>query len=415
MKARGEHNRDADGALLVSRDFERDQQGPLVEASLVVPYADIGLLQGAHQIAYELTAISAGRVCWVQTSELTRVTVGAGVRQTLAQTRPAATGAVETQKSPVLLGGKAVAGGVGPIERRSIDVVEARAAAAPVRENVAVSIPGRYDRQLLRSTKGPPSAAQSTEAYLATWPKERPWYPLSQVRSNAERRVYFATNRSPVESDATTGRCFGNDVATSVSYGSCLVNVPVEHHRKGQLEEPIFVGQRNPMSHFLIESIVEQTKADFLKSVGPGDVLVFVHGFNNTFASAVLRTAQLQYDLEFPGTAVTFCWPSAGDFNQYPLDAKNAAQSAKALAEVLGNLIADGRDRQSAGQPAGKIHLLAHSMGNRVLLNALYELRAAARRHSTRGRLARWCWRRPTSALRYLTTCCITRPTARRR
>jgi alpha/beta hydrolase family protein DUF900 len=370
VKARGQRNRDASGSLLVTRDEPRGQRTPLVETSLVVPYEDLDLVQGTHQIAYELTAICAGQVVWVQATELTRVTVSPGVRQTLAQTRPTAPAAVETRRAPVLLGGKTLRGGVGPIDKKWIDVVEARVAGAPIRENVAVSIPGRYDREPMRSRLERPLAVQSTEAYLAVWPKERAWYPLSEVRSNAERTVYFA----PLEDEAAKRRDFGKDVAAEISYGSCLVNIPVEHHRKGQLEEPIFVGQRNPADHFLIESIREQTKADFLKSVEPNDVLVFVHGFNNTFASAVLRTAQLQYDLEFPGAAVTFCWPSAGDFNQYQLDSQHAAQSAKALAEVLANLVASSRAREAAGQGAGKIHLLAHSMGNRVLLNALYEL-----------------------------------------
>ncbi len=41
--------------------------------------------------------------------------------------------------------------------------------------------------------------------------------------------------------------------------------------------------------------------------------MVFVHGFNNTFADGLHRTAQIRHDFEIPGVAVHYAWPSAGN------------------------------------------------------------------------------------------------------
>jgi esterase/lipase superfamily enzyme len=101
------------------------------------------------------------------------------------------------------------------------------------------------------------------------------------------------------------------------------------------------------------------------------DVLLMVHGFNNTAEFAMLRLAQLKIDLHFPGKALLFCWPSQGSASAYLDDEVAAAASVPALKEVLETLIAEYR---AAGNADRRVHLLAHSMGNRILLNALAEI-----------------------------------------
>ena len=42
--------------------------------------------------------------------------------------------------------------------------------------------------------------------------------------------------------------------------------------------------------------------------------LVFVHGFNVRYQEAVLRAAQINYDLKYQGPIILFSWPAgAGD------------------------------------------------------------------------------------------------------
>jgi esterase/lipase superfamily enzyme len=94
------------------------------------------------------------------------------------------------------------------------------------------------------------------------------------------------------------------------------------------------------------------------------DVLLFLHGYNVTCHEAVLRTAQIKYDLQFPGKAICYSWPSVGRINGYLTDANNAQWSVPHVAALLDRLRAPGREA----------HIVAHSMGNRVLLAALRDL-----------------------------------------
>jgi len=94
--------------------------------------------------------------------------------------------------------------------------------------------------------------------------------------------------------------------------------------------------------------------------------LVFIHGFNVSFEDAVRRTAQLSYDLAFPGAPILFSWPSHASPTQYEDDKRRADASVKVLKTFLRDL-----QMQSGVRT---VHLLAHSMGNRVLTEALTQM-----------------------------------------
>jgi len=61
----------------------------------------------------------------------------------------------------------------------------------------------------------------------------------------------------------------------------------------------------------MVEKIIaEDNHSDFLQNLrqylggcSSSDALLFVHGFNVDFVSAILRTAQIAADLNFPGPA----------------------------------------------------------------------------------------------------------------
>ena len=135
---------------------------------------------------------------------------------------------------------------------------------------------------------------------------------------------------------------------------------------------------RDPNKFFELETLNVLSAKAFYDAMGSQlqdeDILLFVHGFNNTFEFASLRVAQLVHDIRFPGEAIVFSWPSEGKTgkNAYRRDEKRAEVSYLALAEVLSSLIQRQRETTSG---KGKIHLIAHSMGNRVLLHAMHQLR----------------------------------------
>jgi esterase/lipase superfamily enzyme len=101
------------------------------------------------------------------------------------------------------------------------------------------------------------------------------------------------------------------------------------------------------------------------------EALVFVHGFNTDFESAARRTAQIAYDLGFEGAAVLYSWPSQGKIGlvDYNKDSRNAELSVPRFNEFLSRLASQTGVR--------RIHVIAHSMGNRVAVHALAASRPA--------------------------------------
>src|SRR5205085_8495572 len=49
---------------------------------------------------------------------------------------------------------------------------------------------------------------------------------------------------------------------------------------------------------------------DALKDTPRKDVLLLVHGYNNSFAGPVARAAELTYDLGFKMVPIAYCWTS---------------------------------------------------------------------------------------------------------
>ena len=100
--------------------------------------------------------------------------------------------------------------------------------------------------------------------------------------------------------------------------------------------------------------------------------LVFVHGYNNRFDDAVFRFAQLVHDTNAEVVPVLFTWPSRANVLAYGYDRESAGLSRDALEEVLVRLSRD---------PAvAEIDILAHSMGNWLLMETLRQMAIRDRR-----------------------------------
>jgi esterase/lipase superfamily enzyme len=114
---------------------------------------------------------------------------------------------------------------------------------------------------------------------------------------------------------------------------------------------------------------------------GNRNLLIFIHGFDNSFSDAITRAAFNQAWLAesgLPGTAtsvVSFAWPSRGHaisfpvpWDDYKADQKMAADSAYHLMCFLENLEPILTAAQANNQ---RTFLLAHSMGNLALEGAV--------------------------------------------
>src|SRR5262245_25454894 len=98
------------------------------------------------------------------------------------------------------------------------------------------------------------------------------------------------------------------------------------------------------------------------------NLLVYVHGFNQTFEAAALDAARLSDGIKFAGDTVVFSWPSRARLLDYNYDRESAMWSRDALDQVLEDLL--------ASPTVGRVNIVAHSVGTMVTMEALRQLHA---------------------------------------
>jgi esterase/lipase superfamily enzyme len=103
-------------------------------------------------------------------------------------------------------------------------------------------------------------------------------------------------------------------------------------------------------------------------SSGKRDVLIYVHGFNQTFENAVLDAARLSDGIRFRGDTMAFSWPSKASLLDYGYDRESAMFSRDPMEKALDGLM--------ACELVGRVHIVAHSIGTMLTMEALRQLSA---------------------------------------
>lgn len=106
---------------------------------------------------------------------------------------------------------------------------------------------------------------------------------------------------------------------------------------------------------------------DIYKKAGVGterDIFVFAPGYMSTFESGLKEAARFAYYAERP--VILYSWPSKGKFRAYSADEASIEWSQDHYNDMIAELSDIGKK-----DPATKIHLIAHSMGARLLLRAI--------------------------------------------
>jgi esterase/lipase superfamily enzyme len=190
-------------------------------------------------------------------------------------------------------------------------------------------------------------------------------------------RVYFGTNRALTGDYSRASKVFGTSLS-SMRYGYADVSIPPwTVHKVGRMEEPQIIKLElkwDPKRHVMLLHTTVLTRDAFFDRLHAAtgrsnrELLVFVHGYNVRFVDAMRRTAQIAHDLQFDGIPVAYTWPSQGELTRaaYRADQRSADASVLHLKQFLVDL--------AQKTDATGIHLIAHSMGNRVLTNALAEI-----------------------------------------
>lgn len=165
-----------------------------------------------------------------------------------------------------------------------------------------------------------------------------------------------------------------------VHYGRAVVSIPAGH-RPGQEDGRgwcRYLGplrcQRNASNSITVIDIAGLSDTDWVQGVSKAigdsgqaaDVLLFVHGFDNDFQSAVRAAAQISYDVGFRGVTATFDWVSANSVAHYTSDQESAERSVAPFEQFLRTLF--------TAVPARHVYVVAHSMGTRLVSYAIRDL-----------------------------------------
>ncbi|KRB56961.1 alpha/beta hydrolase [Flavobacterium sp. Root186] len=201
--------------------------------------------------------------------------------------------------------------------------------------------------------------------------------PIKNTNEDIKKQVelFFATNRNRTGKDEVN--LYFGDRLDKLRYGSCKINIPKDHIQ-GNIERPskilwLFSLSENDEKHIVLKKIEEKSEDNFyqwLKNDLPNtenkSALLFVHGYNNSFAEAAWRTGQIAYDTPFNGLTGFFSWPSSGNTIDYLKDIENADASIPELEKFVEDFIIKTEVK--------KMHIIAHSMGNRLITRALNNL-----------------------------------------
>jgi esterase/lipase superfamily enzyme len=196
--------------------------------------------------------------------------------------------------------------------------------------------------------------------------------------------VYFATRRRIAGRLAEPEQYYGGDDDT-VKYGVATVTIPARR-RPGTadgrgwcrfLPGPLACA-RSSANSVLVSSLTPVGADDWLARLGraidssaaPADVMIFVHGYNNSSADVMHRAAQVAYDAGFNGVALAYDWASKGETALYTADEATAERSVPDFERFL-RRVADSTH-------ARRIAIVAHSMGTRLVSYALRDLAPSA-------------------------------------
>jgi esterase/lipase superfamily enzyme len=190
--------------------------------------------------------------------------------------------------------------------------------------------------------------------------------------SGARRKLktYFATFRNCREYK-NPYLIYGNTWTEKPTFGVGEVSIPLSRKTYALIRDPL--REKDRQSHkyiergryFVLESAEALSASAYFgtleKDLAGGVLMVFVHGFRQTHADALIHAAQIFHDLALTGAPLVLSWPSGFllGSRSYSAAVGGYGRAVPAFAEII---------RQAAQKAkAAKIVLIGHSLGCRVL------------------------------------------------
>jgi esterase/lipase superfamily enzyme len=212
-------------------------------------------------------------------------------------------------------------------------------------------------------------------------------------------KVFFATDRAraPPRSWGSSVN-FTSERGSALNLGRAMVTVPLQVVRTGGeivlSPHKVFMPRRNrgqwwdvvypalpgpnPAKHFTLSApavldastfIAELRKNRGRSSAPRRNILLFVHGYNTSFETALFRSGQMAYDIDGIDTIVAYSWPSAGGgltLPSYAYDRESTEVTSQNLRGFIQLLMQE--------LPSDSIHILANGLGGGPVMNALSDI-----------------------------------------
>ena len=204
---------------------------------------------------------------------------------------------------------------------------------------------------------------------------DNPEFPARAVADITKHRIFITTTRQAAEVQAAF---FSGQRAPELGLASVDVTVP-PNHVTGQLERPSRLPPDPRVEFSVVDPVVYRDDDSFIAEInrelatrppGARNLLVFVHGFNNTTSDAILRLTQFVNDSGYTGVPVLFTWASAASATRYVYDLNSALVARVQLKDMADILV---RTR------AEDVDIFAHSMGAFLTMEGLVDAQQAGR------------------------------------
>lgn len=185
-----------------------------------------------------------------------------------------------------------------------------------------------------------------------------------------EHSIFVATTRQP-----QSNTDFGTLRTSRLQFAQYTVSVPPTHE-DGAIEWP--KGHPNPATDFVTTSVVPYADAmaftdamNIENKTGLRTAIVFVHGFNTSFAEGTYRLAQVAHDMGETNTMIHYSWAATQNLLEYTRDRDTVLFARDGLEQLLTDVTAQDFDQ---------VILLAHSIGSSLMMETLRQVSLQSKR-----------------------------------
>ena len=234
-----------------------------------------------------------------------------------------------------------------------------------------------------------------TPAAFVASPEQRSVDGARPVSPSEDLNLLYVTDRAPIADPRTNALSYGSERSHTMSFG--LIDVRVEPDSNGATGEMRLDGikeigrfpevpypaivtssgyHRSPEAVAAHEQAVALLQGEIRRRLAKSErkeVVVFIHGYNNSFADAAEATGSICHLLGGDFVCVSLSWPAGGTrgaFMGYNFDRESGEF---AVADMRKAIRAIGETEGVRG-----VDLIAHSRGTDVLASALQQLGAEA-------------------------------------